>query len=206
MAANNTLHRRMECGVTVRQFRFLLAYAASGDVKTAANAAGYKSVPGCYGILKLPIAKDVLHRIKTGEVLDGEAGEQKRQLIEELKSIAYADVRNTLQPATVQGPDGPVNTYVLAPPETWTDQTAAAVARIKFHPEGKGGGVAEVAFWPKLDAIKQLALLFGEAADKAIPHVALGSGAEIRRFERAKDITPAPADSQSAGDGQEAEE
>jgi hypothetical protein len=139
--------------------------------------------------------------------VDGEDTSLRREIIEQLKAIAFSDVRDVLQPATLETADGTViQTFVPADPQTWSDATASAIARLKFHPPDKGGGLMEVALWPKMDAIKQLALLIGDDATRAIEH-AHAATPTVRRFAMAKDITP-PADPepepawQASGDGE----
>ena len=189
MAATRSNAYRLPCGVTVQQFRFLLAYTAVGNVPEATRIAGYKSENSGYQMLRNPTPQRVLEQIKRGEILEGEAGEERRRLIEELKAIAYSDITRA----------------VKTPPDEWDATTAAAVARIKYHPAEKGGNVSEIAFWPKLDAIKQLALLFSQDEANTLPHMALPDVRTFRRETEITDIEPdTAADMQSAGDNQEA--
>lgn len=196
MARRKADTHRLTNGLTAQQFTFVLAYAQGHSVAEAAQHAGYSTQNHGYTTLAKPHVRQVLDTLRSGEVEAGEGDMIRRDVIEELKAIAFSDVRDMLQTATITDADGNrIDTFLPANPKDWTAQTAAAVARIKFHPADKGGNVSEIALWPKMDAIKQLGLLIGDDALRDLPHQAQAS---IKRFERAKDITPSPADIQSA--------
>lgn len=196
MARRKADTHRLTNGLTAQQFTFVLAYAKGRTVAEAAKFAGYSTQNHGYTTLAKPHVKQVLEKLKAGQVESGEGDMIRRDVIEELKAIAFSDVRDMLQTAQITDANGEhIETFLPANPKDWTQQTAAAVARIKFHPADKGGNVSEIALWPKMDALKQLALLTSDEADDALPHTA----ASVRRFSSAIDVTPSPADTQSAG-------
>lgn len=162
MARAKSDNYRMANGLTTQQFRFVIAHFRGLSVPDACAAVGYSSPNHGYNTLNKPHVKAMLSELKAGRMGSAETAILRRDAIEELKAIAFSDVRDMLQPAEIMQADGTViNTFVPADPETWTEQTASAVAKLKFHSADKGGGIAEVQLWSKMDAIKQLGALIG---------------------------------------------
>lgn len=185
--------QKLACGVNQQQYTFLLQWFLTADLHHSRKAAGYRSAAGCYQILKSERGKRVLQMFEGGELLPGEVDQTRRKAIEELKSIAFARFSGVMKPATIMTDDGPVSTMVLADADEWAIGTDAAIQRIKFHPADKGGGIQEVSFYSKLEAMKQLAPLIG--ADIDTPGALAGEIAQhnpVRKMVRvlaATDVT-----------------
>ena len=190
MALHRSNRHVLACGINAQRLAFLMIYAKASDIDAAMKHAGYTSKAGCYQLLKNPKCIAVLQSLRAGEVLPGEAGETQRQLIEELKNIALADVRDVLEQVEIQTDNGPKYTYILADPDKWPERAAAAVSKLKFHPDDKGGGIAEVAFWNKNDAVKQLGALFSAAVQAETPQTPASATRKLTRADpiKAQDV------------------
>lgn len=169
--------------LTRSQQAFVRAYTTDPSPSRAAREAGYSNPNYGYSLINKPHIQRALAQMEHGGIASDELSALKQRVVDELTAIAFSDSRDLFEEvSTVNNNSQATTTLKLKQPSDWSKGSAKAISRLRFYPVEKGGGLMEIALWPKGDAIKQLRQLVDDA-ERINPGSPIAVAPIIRKFK-----------------------